>query len=118
MTKGTKNILEAKTTLHLTKFWELHKLAKKQNLENAIRTKEKMKAEAEQAFKNFEIDKDNKFLDYILGFVFGEVVENKFGKKLYFKLDTESVDFQQAKDRILNSERLKIEVIENQQNLK
>lgn len=118
MTKGTKNILETKTKLHLTKFWELNKLSKTQNLENSIRTKEKMKIEAIEAYKDFEIDKDNKFLDYILGFAFGEVVQNKFGKKLYFKLDTESVEFQQAKENILNSERLKVEVIENQQNLK
>lgn len=85
MTNGNKNTMKSESA-NLTKFWELNKNRKTQSKENQVRTWELMKNLAEEIIKNNEIETTNKYYEFIVNVANGDVVYNKFGKKLYFKL--------------------------------
>lgn len=85
-TKGTKNILRNDEINYLDKFWELNKIAKKQNQENKVRTNEQMIDMAKNILDYQLILKDYKYFDFIDKYATAEVVKNGYGKKLYVKL--------------------------------
>lgn len=88
MTKGNKNILKLKSE-NLNKFWDLNKLRKLQNSENATRTYELMSNIAKEIIANNDIDESYNYYSFIKNVANGYVVTNKFGKKLYFKMGDE-----------------------------
>lgn len=65
----------------LEKFWKFYKQYKASKKDNAVRLAMWM---ADNIDIN-EIDKDNKYYDFIKKFLNGQVVTNSFGKYLYWK---------------------------------
>lgn len=87
MTNGVKKALNNNKNNYLDKFWDLNKMQKVQNQDNKVRTQEQMIEIAKNILDYELVKEDYKYYDYIYSYACGQVEYNRYGRKLYVKLN-------------------------------